>query len=269
MQNSGSFLALILAAVAVGCGDRGASSPATVSPSPTVDPCVEAQDPELLLACQEFSQQAYWLGPELTISDADDLVLISSYVDDGDEPISPGTRLVVAYEPASEADQFTWPIYLTEWHRPAWDTFTSQFTGYDPSTVPPQGPINWWQHPCVEEQTYTAANGAEVHLFKAHLMSLNLILPMTSEEVSLCLKRPIGAFGAHIYFERTVVEFSVQNDVRPTELEQPVPVGPGATPPGQYTPAPLPTFVLRDDNPYNDEAVVRRVIAALQPYEVR
>lgn len=263
MRNFGSFLALILAAVAVGCGDQGASSPATVSTSPTVDPCVEAQDPELLLACQEFSQQAYWLGPELTISDADDLVLISSYVDDGDEPISSDTRLVVVYGSQSALER----VYLSEWHRPAWETFLSGFTGYDPSVVPEAGPINWWQHPCVDEEVYTAANGAEVHLFRAHLASLIYIPAMTAEEVSECLDSPVGALGAHVYLGTTVIEFSVQDQIGPDEPpEEPVPIAPGTTPPPPPSPSSPPTLVIRAENPYNDEAIVRRIAEALRPF---
>jgi len=272
MWKSGFFIAPILAAVLIaGCGDGEDVPPsAIVSPTQTsetaIDPCVQSDDRELLLRCEQFSQQAYWLGRQLPIPDADDLVFMSSYIDDGDEPISPRARLAIIYGPKDAAQPRAEAIYLFEWYRPTWEDYVAQFKGYDPSTVPPGGPANWWQHPCVEEEVYKA-NGAEIHLFKAHLGSLIYIAPMTAEEVAQCLDRPVGAVGAHVYFEDTVVEFEVQDQVAPAELARPTAVAPGATPSAEPKPPPFPTLVLKAKHPYNDEAIVRHIAASLRPYE--
>ena len=268
---------LALAALAAGsllvaaCGGGDQGPPSTMmSPTPTsegaTDPCIRSGDPELLLQCERFSQRAYWLGRELAIPGVDDLVFISSYIDDGDQPISSRTRLALIYGPKHSATQRAEAIYLYEWYRPTWEDHVAQFKGYDPSTVPAGGPVNWWQHPCVEEEVYKE-NGAEIHLFKAHLASLIYIPPMTAEEVAQCLDRPVGAVGAHVYFEDTVVEFEVQDNVAPAELARPAPVAPGTTPSAESTPPPFPTLVLQAKHPYNDETIVRRIAASLRPYE--
>lgn len=274
MRNFCVFIGIVFAAsVVTGCNGKEEVLPSLMlSPTPTsgaiTDPCIETDDPELLLRCEQFSQRAYWLGRELAIPGADDLVFISSYIDDGDEPISPLTRLAIVYGPKGAAHPWPGATYLFQWYRPTWEEFVAQFKGYDRSTVPAAGPVNWWQHPCVEEEVYKAANGAEIHLFKAHLVSLIYILPMTTEEVAQCLDRPVGAFGAHVYFEETVVEFSVQDDIGPAGPPvAPVPLVPGATPSTERTALPLPTLVLRGENPYNDEAIVRHIAASLRPYE--
>jgi len=258
--------------VDLGCGGGEEELPVTMMP-PTqtfeaaTDPCVETDDPELLLRCEQFSQRVYWLGQELAIPDADDLVFISSYIDDGDEPISPHTRLAIVYGQKSAPGYLPGEIYLFLWYRPTWEEFVAQFEGYDPSTVPAGGPINWWQHPCVEEEVYKGANGADIHLFRAHLDSLIYIPPMTADEIAQCLGRPVGALGAHVYFEDTVVQFEVQDHVAPGELATPVPVIPGTTPSTGRTPPPFPTLVLKAKHPYNDEAIVRHIAASLRPYE--
>ena len=253
----------LVAVLAAACSGEPSGVPRADAPAPTIDPCIPGEDPELLLQCDEFSQERYWLGPELEVPGGDALILASSYVDDGDEPISSDTRLVLVYGPRSSLEE----IYLSEWHRPAWETFLAGFTGYDPSTVPVEGPINWWQHPCVDEQVYIAANGAEVHLFRAHLASLIFIPAMTAEEVSACLDGPVGALGAHVYFDTTVIEFSVQDQIGPDgPPEEPVPIAPGTTPPAPPTPSPPRPLVLRAENPYNDEAIVRHIVEALRPF---
>jgi hypothetical protein len=273
MRKLGVLVAAVFAAALLaGCSDGEETPPsATVSATQTsetaTDPCIETDDPELLLQCNQFSQRAYWLGRELAIPGADDLAFDSSYIDDGDEPISPRTRLAIVYGPKGAPHPGGAAIYLFEWYRPTWEEFVAQFKGYDPSTIPPGGPVNWWQHPCVEEEVYETANGAEVHLFKAHLVSLIRIPSMTADEVAQCLDRPVGAVGAHVYFKDTVVQFEVQDEVVPAELATPAPVGPEATTSTESVPLPFPTLVLLGKHPYNDEAIVRHIAASLRPYE--
>lgn len=201
-------LAALLLAVLSACGDAGER---VAIVSPTSDPCVDAPDPELLLSCPRFWQPFYWLGEELEVPGRVSLALVSSYIDDGEEPISDRTRLVLGYGPKGQRPGGD-ALWLFLWFRPAWEDYVGQFTGYDPATVPAEGPVNWWQHPCVEAEVYQADNGAKVHLFRAHLDSLIYILPMSPEEVATCRSRPVGVTGAHIYFDRTVIqlEFSTQ-----------------------------------------------------------
>jgi hypothetical protein len=262
-------LALAAGAVVVGCGGEEELPSTMLSPTPTfetvTDPCVETDDPELLLRCEQFSQRAYWLGRELAIPDADDLVFMSSYIDDGDEPICPHTRLAIVYGRKGAAHPWPEALLLLEWYRLTWEESVTQSKGYDPSMT--QVPANWWQHPCVEEEVYKTANGAEIHLFKAHLVSLIYIPPMAAEEVAQCLDRPIGAVGAHVYFKDTVVEFEVQDQVVPAARATPAAVISGTTPSTELTPLAFPTLVLRAKHPYNDEAIVRHIAASLRPYE--
>jgi hypothetical protein len=223
------FLMLILLAAA--CGG-GSGKPAGTSNGR--DPCISpgqlgGATPEDLLTCDNFTQPLYWLGEELGLPGLPDVQLNGSYTEYDEQPISALTHVVLDYGPRQTGE-----ISLTEWYRLTWGDYVAKFTGYDPSTVPPNGPVNWWQHPCVEEETYGAGNGAEVHLFRAHLDSLIYILPMSPEEVASCRLRPVGVVGAHIYFDKTVIELD---------------------------------FSTEAGNPYNNEDVVRYVAAALRPYK--
>ncbi len=220
-------------------------------------------DPEAVLQCETFSQRVYWLGKQLAPPNVSDLFFASVWTAPDERPIGPDTRLVLVY--ASDPSR-PLGLEITEWERSAWQKFVSQFTGYDPTSVPAQGPINWWQHPCVEEEVLRPANGAEVHLYKAHLVSLIYLYPKTPDEVARCLSEPVGALGAHVYFEKTVIEFSVQNNVSPSGPPPgPTPVLPGspANPPTTRT---YPPLVIHSVNPYNREDVVRFIASSLKPY---
>ena len=236
---------------------------------PPFDPCNFSADTKELLSCGRFSQRVYWLGDRLETTGAPSLELDGAWVSYGndDDVITEDSRLTVVYR-GQKTTGGRGSIYLEQWSRPAWEKYVARFTGYDPGTVPAGGPVNWWQHPCVEEEIYDEANGAEVRLFKAHLPSLTLIYPMTEEQVSQCLNEPIGAVGAHVYFEETVIEFSVQDSVGPTRPPATVQVlAPGATPPVYELKPPYPELVLNSRNPYNDVATVRLIAASLKPYD--
>lgn len=263
--------------VLVACGPTPASSPAEVSSSdntPALDcsgfmmvSSSRGQGPEEILRCTTFTQRAYWLGKRLSVRNAPDLFFVSSWTEPDEQPITLSTRLVPVYrsEPTGPTG-----LYLIEWARPAWSTRIGQFTGYAASTVPGGGPVNWWQHPCVEKEVYRAANGAEVHLFKAHLVSLIYIYPKTAQEVARCLREPVGAVGAHVYFERTVIEFSLQHNVSPAgppSEPRPKPILPGDPPDPVPTPTTYPTLVRHSENPNNNENTARFIAGALQPYD--
>ena len=235
---------------------------------PPFDPCNFSADTKELLGCGRLAHRVYWLGDRLEITGSPDLELDGTWINFGnnDDLITEDSRLMVVYANPKNTDGGT-SVYIEQWSRPAWDDFLAQFSGYDPGTLPTSGPVDWWQHPCVEEEVYTAANGAEVHIFKAHLPSLIYIYPMTQEQVSQCLNGPIGAVGAHVYFEETVIEFSVEDSVSPAgPPATPYALAPGAAP-RVDAPKTYPELVIRDRNPYNDVGTVRLIAASFKPYE--
>ena len=235
---------------------------------PPIDPCTRSTETKERLNCGRLAHRVYWLGERLEITGSPDLEFDGTWINFGnnDDLITEDSRLTVVYASPKNTDGGT-TVYLEQWSRPAWDDFMAQFSGYDPGTVPASGPVNWWQHPCVEEEVFTAANGAEVHLFKAHLPSLIYIYPMTEAQVSQCLNEPIGAVGAHVYFGETVIEFSVQDSVSPAGAPAtPYALAPGATPRVE-APKTYPVLVLRSRNPYNNMETVRSIAASLTPYE--
>ncbi|MCH8989459.1 MAG: hypothetical protein IIA92_11720 [Chloroflexi bacterium] len=233
---------------------------------PPFDPCNSSADTKELLSCGRFSQRVYWLGERLETTGSPDLELDGAWINYGndDDVITEDSRLTVVYASPKNTDGGT-SVYLEQWSRPAWDEYLTQFSGFDPGTFLSSGPVNWWQHPCVEEEVYTEANGAEVHLFKAHLLSLVFIYPMTEEQISRCRDEPVRAVGAHVYFEDTVVEFSVEDSVSlggpPATVS---PLGPGSRRPDR---PPYPELVVKDRNPYNNVETVRLIAASLKPYE--
>ena len=246
---AGLFALLIMAAA--GCGD---SEPETIT-----DSCLPSDDPRGNLERDRFSQRVYWLGERLAIPASPALEFNGSYIDYryGSETINEDSGLIITYNSLS----------LEQWYRPEWEECLQQFTGYDPKIVYPGGPINWWQHPCIEEEVYQEANGAEVHLFKAHLPSLIYIYPMNTAEVNQCLNEPVGAFGAHVYFESTVVTISVQDSIGPASLATTQVVTPDVTSTAGAPTRTYPTLVLRSRDPYNNEEIVRFIVASLRPYE--
>lgn len=227
--------------------------------SPTFDPCTRTADAKERLGCDRLPLRVYWLGDRLETPGAPDLELDGGSINYGneDDAITEDSRLMTVY--GGESDS----IYLEQWSRKQWEEYLAQFSGFDSGTFMSRGRGNWWDHPCVEEEVYNEANGAEVHIFKAHLLSLVFIYPMTEAELAQCRDEPVSAVGAHVYFEDTVVEFSVQDSVSPG--------GPPATvsPPGSRRPdlPPYPELVLRGRNPYNNVETVRLIAAALKPYE--
>ena len=225
--------------------------------------CADSRfDPQRLLGCGRFSQTVYWLGQRLAVEGAPDLVLFNSSRSDGEGPISPSTRLVTNYREADSGAPGS-GVELHQWHRPAWEEYIGQFTGYDPANLPPGGAENWWQHPCVEREVYRSDNGATVHLFEAHLVSLIYLFPMTPEQVAGCLGEPVGAVGAHVYFEDTVVAFSIAHQVIPSSLQGPVVVEPDAT----AAPPSYPALILRQENVYNGVSIARQIADSLRQYE--
>ena len=235
---------------------------------PSIDPCTRTAVAKERLNCDRLAHRVYWLGERLETTGSLDLELDGAWINYGneDDSITEDSRLTVVYaSPKTGGGKNS--IYLEQWTRLAWEEYVEQFSGYDAGTSPASGPVNWWQHPCVEEEVYYEANGAEVHLFKAHLLSLIYIYPMTQEEVSQCLKATFGAVGAHVYFEETVIEFSVQDSVSPAGAPAtPYALAPGATPRVEATKT-YPVLVLRSRNPYNNMETVRSIAASLTPYE--
>jgi hypothetical protein len=225
----------ILVICLIGCsnGGGGALSTATVS-SFGQGSCRSpgrggGATPENLLSCKQLAQPPYWLGGVLKVPGLPDVELNGSYTTNDERPISALTNLVLDYGPGQVPK-----ITLTEWNRATWQDSVSRFTSYDPATVPIGGPVNWWQHPCVEEDLYRANNGAEVHLFRAHLDSIIRILPMSPAEVAACRSKPVGVIGGHVYFDKTVVQLEV------------------GTEPG---------------NEYDAEETVRYLASSLRPYQ--
>ncbi len=170
----------------------------------------DQEHPENLLTCDKITQPLYWLGKRFSLPGLPDVVLSSSYTLWDEQPITPKTHVFLRY--AVEGTRIRNGFDLYEWYRPAWNDYVAQFTGYDASTVPEGGPVNWWQHPCVEEETYQAGNGAEVHLFRAHLDSLLTILPMSPAEISTCLSKPVQIVNAHVYFKDTVIQLEAARE---------------------------------------------------------
>ena len=81
------------------------------------------------------------------------------------------------------------------------------------------------------------------------------------------MNEPVGAFGAHVYFESTVVTISVQDSIGPASLATTQVVTPDVTPTAGAPTRTYPTLVLRSRDPYNDEEIVRFIVASLRPYE--
>lgn len=103
---------------------------------------------------------------------------------------------------------------------------------------------------------------------KAHLPSLIYIYPKTPKEVAECLQEPIGAAGAHVHFEETVVTLEVQDSVRPDGAPSaPHVATPGASSSRSPTPSSYPPLVVTAENPYNDVDVVRQITVSLRPQE--
>ncbi len=226
------LIAVLVSLLAAACADGSSEAPL---PYRVVhDPCksegrLDGATPEDLLSdCAEFSQPLYWLGQELRVPGLPVVRLSSSYTGPDEQPTTPRTYVVLGYGPERST-----PIEVKEWYKPTWEEYTAQFTGYDPSTVPETGPVNWWQHPCVEEEIYRAGNGGAVHLFRAHLEDVMTILPMSRDEVANCLTRPSGVIGAHVHFDETVIELYVG---------------------------------LEGGSPYGTEEAVRHLVESLHPY---
>jgi hypothetical protein len=240
-MSKGAACALVLLVVATAlllqaCG--GSGKPAANSSEQ--DPCISpgqlgGATPEDLLTCDKFTQPLYWLGRVLQVPGLPEIKLSSSYTTNDERPITSDTRLALEYAPDPTRPAIR-AVATFEWGRPAWEAHVASFTGYDYTTVPAQGPVNWWQHPCVEEEVYHAANGAEVHLFRSHLTDLIRILPMTADEVAHCLSQPVSLINAHVYFERTVVQMDV---------------------------------ALQQGNPYDSEENVRYLVDSLRPYSTQ
>lgn len=197
------------------------------------------EHPEQLLSCNKITQPLYWLGERFAVPGFPDVELRTSYTKYSEQPITSKTQVFMGYRARSSPERFD----LNEWYRPTWNEYAGQYVAYDPQKGPllsdgryTDAPVNWWQHPCVEEEVYQAQNGGEVHLYRAHLDSLIRIPSLGPEEVASCLSRPAVIVNARVYFEKTVIEMDF------------------ATEPGKQ---------------YDSEATVRQVADALRPYDAQ